>query len=503
MAHLINTRIAVFWPAEKAWFAGKVTKYDAKETAHHIVYDDGNLEWRDLKQFKWRKEKKKAAAKKKKKKAKKRGRRATKKKGGEPTAAAATPAPAAARVAAAAAPAARPKAVVEKPEPDAKRRRTAASASSPRASPIAFAEADVTIGVTGDDSLLEQRATTDDDVAESDDADAALAQQLFGGAAEEEAEASKEKEKQKMPELFPPIEENREADAFAREASRASLLAMLHTRQTEIEHSPMRSAVKPRSVAQPAAALRPILVTFSASTSDADEEEEDTGSIADDDGEADVDLEEEEAAAAGDDVVALRTTDADRAFFVRAGAPAPAAPFAWRAPLLSSSSAAPVPAAAAAAPQQRQFQAHLQPSSTMAGRRRTSMQQPLLSPLGTLSSERAERRRGEKGLTGILKPTSASLDTRRGGSSSSSGAAAISSHQAPLSRFGCASRARVCVCVCVCVVSLSLAFAVASHAQPSSLTSLSLSLSLLPPLSVSLSQRRENRRRDLASRSST
>ena len=93
MAHLINTRIAVFWPAEKAWFAGKVTKYDAKETAHHIVYDDGNLEWRDLKQFKWRKEKKKAAKKKKKKKkAKKRGRRATKKKGGEPTAAAATPA---------------------------------------------------------------------------------------------------------------------------------------------------------------------------------------------------------------------------------------------------------------------------------------------------------------------------------------------------------------------------------------------------------------------------
>ena len=66
MAHLINTRIAVFWPAEKAWFAGKVTKYDAKETAHHIVYDDGNLEWRDLKQFKWRKEKKKAAKKKKK-----------------------------------------------------------------------------------------------------------------------------------------------------------------------------------------------------------------------------------------------------------------------------------------------------------------------------------------------------------------------------------------------------------------------------------------------------
>lgn len=38
---VIGRRLKVYWPLDKAWYAGKVTAYNASEGTHAVVYDDG------------------------------------------------------------------------------------------------------------------------------------------------------------------------------------------------------------------------------------------------------------------------------------------------------------------------------------------------------------------------------------------------------------------------------------------------------------------------------
>lgn len=49
---LVGDRIKVFWPEEKEWFKGSVTRVNAGGKCH-INYDDGDTEWIQLAEQKW------------------------------------------------------------------------------------------------------------------------------------------------------------------------------------------------------------------------------------------------------------------------------------------------------------------------------------------------------------------------------------------------------------------------------------------------------------------
>ena len=45
----IGSRVSVWWPAEKEFFNGSLTKLDTRKIKPHFVqYDDGDQEWLDL-----------------------------------------------------------------------------------------------------------------------------------------------------------------------------------------------------------------------------------------------------------------------------------------------------------------------------------------------------------------------------------------------------------------------------------------------------------------------
>lgn len=40
----VGFTVSVYWPAEKAWFPGVLTGYDAVSVSHTVGYDDGDVE---------------------------------------------------------------------------------------------------------------------------------------------------------------------------------------------------------------------------------------------------------------------------------------------------------------------------------------------------------------------------------------------------------------------------------------------------------------------------
>jgi hypothetical protein len=37
--------VELFWPAERSFYRGTVTEFDAKSGEHRMEYDDGEVEW--------------------------------------------------------------------------------------------------------------------------------------------------------------------------------------------------------------------------------------------------------------------------------------------------------------------------------------------------------------------------------------------------------------------------------------------------------------------------
>ena len=415
MGELVGTRVQVWWPAERAWFAGRVKEFEASDGSHLVQYDDTSVEWRVLNNFKWRVEGSKKAR-----------RQPSRHVGGATSTPSVAQRSRSTRSTTPNQPMRRSKRSQASrdapavPQREAKRKRSAAGPTPEEPlSTTMEAVADVTLPLGlmvdgGDDSSSSSDGSEDEGL---------LAQaRLFDAEEKVDAVAAP----RSVPELFPAKEEHREVDASAREASRTSLLAMLHTRQSELS-TPAAAAV--------AAAEPPVLIVFSSgagsSNSGSDDESD---AVAEGD---DADAEEDEngsplhvergagGAAAPAPLPPPTAADAPGSFFAQPQrqrqpqharvppAPRASTPQPWRsgaATQSSASSSAAVPSAGASvAPSAASVQAAAAAAAaTAAARRRTSMQQPLLSPLGPLSSERAVRSRNSH-IVGILKPTSASF----------------------------------------------------------------------------------------------
>lgn len=50
---LVGKRVRVWWPAERAFFAGKVESFDADRLRHRVSYDDGDEEWLNMAKERW------------------------------------------------------------------------------------------------------------------------------------------------------------------------------------------------------------------------------------------------------------------------------------------------------------------------------------------------------------------------------------------------------------------------------------------------------------------
>ena len=50
---LIGERVTVYWPLEHEWFNGRISAKNAAGK-HHIAYDDGDKDWVNLAEEKWK-----------------------------------------------------------------------------------------------------------------------------------------------------------------------------------------------------------------------------------------------------------------------------------------------------------------------------------------------------------------------------------------------------------------------------------------------------------------
>lgn len=50
----VNRRVRVWWPLDKTWYPGRITAYRARDSKHHIRYDDNEIEWLNLNKEKWK-----------------------------------------------------------------------------------------------------------------------------------------------------------------------------------------------------------------------------------------------------------------------------------------------------------------------------------------------------------------------------------------------------------------------------------------------------------------
>ena len=46
--HLIGHKVRIYWPVQKEWSIGQVTKFNMNKERHRIDYEDGDWEWMDL-----------------------------------------------------------------------------------------------------------------------------------------------------------------------------------------------------------------------------------------------------------------------------------------------------------------------------------------------------------------------------------------------------------------------------------------------------------------------
>eukprot|EP00271_Cylindrocystis_brebissonii_P003825 TRINITY_DN15069_c0_g1_i1.p1 TRINITY_DN15069_c0_g1~~TRINITY_DN15069_c0_g1_i1.p1 ORF type:complete len:1860 (-),score=488.09 TRINITY_DN15069_c0_g1_i1:1015-6594(-) len=53
MEAMVGRRIRVWWPMDKAYYTGKITKYSSEKKLHHVAYDDGDTETLSLTKEKW------------------------------------------------------------------------------------------------------------------------------------------------------------------------------------------------------------------------------------------------------------------------------------------------------------------------------------------------------------------------------------------------------------------------------------------------------------------